>query len=103
MNRMKRVYVVCATGVATSTVLRMKIDGFLHRRGIDAQVTQFRVTELSLSRLDADVIVATTSIPAEFAAVVPVINGIPLITGQGDERVLEKVLQVLEQADAQKT
>jgi galactitol PTS system EIIB component len=95
----KRVYVVCATGVATSTILRMKIDEFLRLRGIDAQVTQFRVTELSPSRLDADVIVATTSMPHEFAEVVPVINGIPLITGQGEDQALQRLLDILEQTD----
>jgi PTS system galactitol-specific IIB component len=97
---MKRVYVVCATGVATSTILRMKIDEFLRVRGIDAQVTQFRVTELSPSRLDADVIVATTSVPEELAEVVPVINGIPLITGQGEDQALQRLLHILEHTDS---
>lgn len=92
----KKVYVVCATGIATSTMLRVKIEAFLQDHGVDVQLSQHRVTELSPSRLDADVIVATTGMPDEFADVVPVVNGLPLITGQGEGDTLQKLLEILQ-------
>lgn len=96
MARKKKVYIVCATGIATSSMLRVKIEDFLRRKGIDATVNQYRVTELTPSRVDADVIVATTGMPAEFTRVVPVINGVPLITGKGEKEVLQELLDVLQ-------
>lgn len=92
---MKTVYVVCATGIATSTMLRLKIAEFLEERGIEANVLQFRVAELSPDRVDADAIVATTEIPREFKKVTKVINGLSLITGIGQDKTLEELARAL--------
>ncbi len=92
---MKTVYLVCATGIATSTMLRMKVEEFLAEQGIQASVYQFRVTELNPARIDADVIIATTGLPADFAETVPVINGVPLITGVGQDKTFEELLSIL--------
>ena len=96
---MKTVYVVCATGIATSTMLRLKVEQFLEERGIQARVLQYRVTEISPERLDADVILATTDIPPEFEDKTTVINGISLITGIGQSETLEQLAQALEEKD----
>lgn len=92
---MKKVYVVCAAGVATSTMVRLKVEAFLREKGIAALVTQHRVSELSVDRLDADAIVATTGMPSEFGAVVPVLNGVSLLTGIGQQAVLDELALVL--------
>jgi PTS system galactitol-specific IIB component len=92
---MKKVWVVCATGVATSTMVRLRVEQYLADHGIPAVVTQYRVSELSADRLDADAIVSTTGMPDEFSAAVPVINGVPLLTGIGDDAVLEHLTTVL--------
>ena len=92
---MKKIYLVCATGIATSTMLRIKIENYLQENGIKVGVNQYRVTELHPDRIDADVIVSTTEIPAEIKAKVPVISGLPLITGIGEEEVLEKVAEII--------
>jgi PTS system galactitol-specific IIB component len=92
---MKTVYVVCATGIATSTMLRLKVERFLEERGIEAKVLQYRVTEISPERTTADVILATTEIPPEFEKVTTVINGISLITGIGQTATLEQLAQIL--------
>jgi len=92
---MKTVYVVCATGVATSTMMRLKVEKFLDEQGIEARVLQYRVTELSPKRMNADVILATTEIPSEFHEITKVINGISLITGIGQSETLQELAQVL--------
>jgi PTS system galactitol-specific IIB component len=94
---MKTVYVVCATGIATSTMLRLKVEKFLEEKGIQARVLQYRVTEISPDRMQADVILSTTDIPPEFEDVVPIINGISLITGIGQSETLENLAQILEE------
>ena len=94
---MKTVYVVCATGIATSTMLRLKVERYLEEQGIEARVLQYRVTEISPERTKADVIVATTEIPPEFEKVAPVINGISLITGIGQSATLENIARALQE------
>ena len=93
---MKTVYVVCATGIATSTMMRLKVEKYLEEQGIEARVLQYRVTEISPERTKADVIVATTEIPAEFEKVATVINGISLITGIGQSATLESLARALQ-------
>jgi PTS system galactitol-specific IIB component len=92
---MKTVYVVCATGIATSTMLRLKVVNFLEEQGLEARVLQYRVTELSPDRMEADIILATTEIPPEFDKMARVINGISLITGIGQEETLQELAQAL--------
>ena len=92
---MKTVYVVCATGIATSTMLRLKVVDYLEARGIDANVLQYRVTEISPDRTEADVIVATCEIPPEFKKVTRVINGLSLITGVGEAKTLAEIARAL--------
>lgn len=92
---MKTVYVVCATGIATSTMIRLKIEKFLKDNGVDVQIAQYRVTELTPARVQADAIVATTGMPDEFSKVVPVVNGLSLITGVGEKETLQQLLDIL--------
>ncbi len=94
---MKTVYVVCATGIATSTMLRLKVERFLEEQGIQANVRQYRVTEISPERTNADVILATTEIPPEFEKVATVINGISLITGIGQTETLQNLARALQE------
>ena len=92
---MKSIYLVCATGIATSTMLRVKVEQFLEEKGIEAEVHQYRVAEMFPDRITADVILATTSMPPEVEEQFKVISGLPLLTGMGEEEVfieLEKVL-----------
>lgn len=92
---MKKVLVVCATGIATSTMVRMRVEEFLKERGIKAQITQYRVGELSADRIDADLIVSTSGMPPEFAEVVPVVNGVPFLTGIGEDAALKEIEEAL--------
>ncbi len=92
---MKKIFLVCASGIATSSMLRVKVQDYLEENGIDAVVTQFRIAELTPDRIDADVIVATTSIPPEIEEAFCCINGIPLLTGIGEEEVLEEIAKAL--------
>ena len=92
---MKTVYLVCATGIATSSMLRVKVQDFLESRGIDIEVFQYRVAEMFPERITADVIVATTSMPPEVTEKFTVISGLPLLTGIGEEETLEAIANAL--------
>jgi len=92
---MKTVYLVCATGIATSSMLRVKVQDYLESKGIDIEVFQYRVAEMFPERIHADVIVATTSMPPEVTEKFTVISGLPLLTGIGEEETLEAIANAL--------
>ena len=51
---MKRILVVCGTGVATSTVVVGKIREHLKSRGVEADIQQGKVMDLVRGEVDAD-------------------------------------------------
>lgn len=89
----KRVLIVCGTGVATSTMIADKVRRHLEQRGIDVKVDQTKVSELHRGAQGYDLIVATTQVPASVG--VPVVKGMPFLTGVGLDAALAEVEQKL--------
>jgi PTS system galactitol-specific IIB component len=89
----KKVLVICGTGVATSTVVAMKIKDFCESRGIAIAVTQGKVMDIVRGIAGYDLIVATTPIPATVQ--IPVIEGLSFLTGIGLDATLEKIAEAL--------
>ncbi|MDA8194901.1 MAG: PTS sugar transporter subunit IIB [Thermaerobacter sp.] len=90
-----KVLIVCGTGIATSTMVATKVREFLDKNGYAAvRVQQGKVMDL-LGSFEADVIVATTQVPGTVK--VPVINGIPLLTGMGAQQVFDELARLLPQ------
>ncbi len=90
---MKRVLIICGTGVATSTVVAMKVRDHLADQGIAAQVDQGKVMDLLSGDVSADLIVATTEVPSTVQ--IPVVAGLPLITGVGEQAVFDEIDRAL--------
>lgn len=90
---MKRVLIICGTGVATSTVVAAKVRDHLAAESIPATVTQGKVMDLVSGTVEADLIVATTEVPA--SVTVPVVRALPLLTGVGEEGVLQEIAAAL--------
>lgn len=90
---MKKVLVICGTGVATSTVVAVKIQEHCTSQGIQISVTQGKVMDLVNGIEGYDLIVATTPIPESVK--IPVIQGISFLTGIGVERTLEDIVNAL--------
>ena len=90
---MKKVLIICGTGVATSTVVASKVRDHLTAEGIGAEVVQGKVMDLVGGGAEADLIVSTTEVPAGIT--VPVIRALPLLTGIGQEEVLDQIADAL--------
>lgn len=86
---MKRILVICGTGVATSTVVVSKIREHLQAKGLQARIEQGKVMDLVNGTVDADLIVATTEVPAKVT--VPSIAALPLLTGVGEDAVYAQI------------
>lgn len=89
----KKVLVICGTGIATSTVVAIRIREFCATRNIPVEVSQGKVMDIVRGIEGYDLIVATTPIPSKVN--IPVIQGLPFLTGVGVEATLEKIAQAL--------
>jgi PTS system galactitol-specific IIB component len=90
----KRVLVICGTGVATSTVVATKVRDHCLAQGIDVTVTQGKVMDLLSGVHGVDLIVSTTQVPS--SVTVPVVAGLPFLTGVGVDAALADVVRHLE-------
>jgi len=90
---MKTVLVACGTAIATSTVVASAIEEAAKKAGIPIHVKQCKVTEIPSQVAGADLIVTTTQISQDYG--VPVIQGLPFLTGIGKDKALEEILDAL--------
>lgn len=95
MAQRVKVLVVCGTGVATSTVVASRVRDHLSTRPDAARfdVGQGKVADL-LGGGDADLVVATTAVPA--AVTTPVVPAVPLLTGIGADGVYAQIDAVID-------
>lgn len=90
----KTVIVSCGTGIATSTVAAKAIEDACKEAGIKVVTKQCKAAEISVY-LDqgADLIVTTSQI--RFDPGIPVVNGLPFLTGIGKDKVIADILEIL--------
>lgn len=94
----KNILFVCATGIATSTAVANKVMDYLRDNGVTGVTYhQTNVASLNANSDDADLIVSTTSVPYELN--IPVISGLPLITGIREEKVLKEILEEVQKGE----
>ncbi|WP_434520460.1 PTS sugar transporter subunit IIB [Pediococcus sp. M21F004] len=92
---MKKMMIMCGSGVATSTVVTGKIKTWLESEGqLDkVKLYQSKVAEEVNHIDDYDIIVSTTLVPENIKD--RVINGVPLLTGIGADRVFSEIKKEL--------
>ncbi|MEK3857258.1 PTS sugar transporter subunit IIB [Cytobacillus sp. FSL H8-0458] len=88
---MKKLLIMCGTGIATSTIVTGKVKSWLEENNLQTKVKLFqsKISE-ELGRIDEyDIIVSTTLVPDNIKS--KVIDGVPLLTGIGKEAMFEKI------------
>ncbi len=94
MEKTKVVLVSCGTAVATSTVVARAIEEACKKAGIRVMTRQCKASEVrGLVQQGADLIVTTTPIPKDIG--IPVIQGLPFLTGIGKDQVLKQIIDTL--------
>ena len=87
----KKVIVACGGAVATSTIAANAIVE-AKENNIDIEIAQVRISEIA-SNLPADLIVTTSKVKRDFG--VPLITGMPFVSGLGVDKTKAKILDVL--------
>ena len=90
-----RILCVCGTGIATSTVVNNGVGKMCKKHGIDYEIIQCKALEVSskLETFKPSIIVSTT--PISCKSTVPIVSGIPFLSGVGVEKMEEDIIAVL--------
>lgn len=88
----KKVIVACGGAVATSTIAANKVVELCKANGINVEICQIRISEIE-SNLPADLIVTTSKVKRDYG--VPLVTGMPFISGIGVEKTIEAILEIL--------
>lgn len=80
---MKKMLIMCGSGIATSTIVMGKVKQWLTEKGYDQEVQLFqsKIAEEINHIGDYDIVISTTVVPD--AVKDHVIMGLPLLTGIG--------------------
>ncbi|WP_087974277.1 PTS sugar transporter subunit IIB [Oceanobacillus rekensis] len=88
---MKKVLVICATGIATSTIIMARLTEWLKNENLldHVELHQGKVSEAFHVQQDYDFIVSATIVPDDLKE--KVIDGVPLLIGNGSEEVFDNI------------
>ncbi|MEW9121974.1 MAG: PTS sugar transporter subunit IIB [Thermotaleaceae bacterium] len=91
---MKRIIVACGSGVATSQTVASKVQDLCEQKGIRVEVDAVDIKSIDTYVKHCDLYISITPyVKNDFG--VPVISGIPFLTGVGIEQTMEEVIKVL--------
>lgn len=91
---MKRILVACGNGIATSTVVASKVKEYLASQGVDAETTQTKLMEVPGKVEGYDLLVTTGQFEGQTGGV-PVVKGMPILTGIGADQTMKEILNHL--------
>lgn len=92
-----RVLTVCGTGIATSTVAAEKCKQLLMERGLNVDVLECKVAEVTgqISVFQPHAVVPTTMVSDSALSGVKRFSGLPFITGVGMEKAADEIMAYL--------
>lgn len=90
----KKVYTVCGSGVATSVMCAKKIEEYCKDHGVAVEVTPISFGQLSGDAIEADIVVSVNS-KLDLNSSIPVVSGVSLLTGIGEEDTLAEIVAIL--------
>ena len=90
----KKVIVACGGAVATSTIAANKVVELCKKNGIDVEICQIRISEIESNLSGAVLIVPTSKVKRDYG--LPVITGMPFISGVGMVKTEAAILKVLQ-------
>ena len=93
---MKRIFVACGSGVATSQTVASKIQSMCEDEGLDVSVEAVDIKSLESIIDQCDIYVSIVSDNADEWDV-PTIKGIPFLTGVGMDEEFEKLKELIEE------
>lgn len=89
----KTVVIACGAGLATSSMVRDKIEEVLSENNIRATIIQSTLNELEGYDDKADLFITTMKINSAYTT--PVVHGSAFLTGINEDTVAEQIIEIL--------
>ena len=90
---MKKVVIACGAGLATSSMVKDKVETLLKANGIVFKTIQCTLNEVENYDEEADLIITTMKVRKKYRA--PVITGSAYLTGHNEDSVTAQILDIL--------
>jgi galactitol PTS system EIIB component len=96
------VLAVCGSGVVSSSMIAQKLEDILKPLGVEPNVIGLLPTSVQsyVERGGIDFVVSTSPIPGTIT--VPVVKGVALLTGFGEDECIEEIRRVTKEVIAKK-
>ncbi len=97
------VLAVCGSGVVSSSMIAQKLEDILKPFGVQPRVIGLLPNSVQeyVDRGGIDFVVSTSPIPGTIS--VPVVKGVALLTGFGEEECIEEIKRVVKEILAKKS
>ena len=89
----KKIAVICGASIVTSTIIADKLKRLLDEQNVQAEISKGLTSEADKLAKNADLIVTTAFLRTDYG--IPVVNGVPFLTGVGVEKTIEQILDIL--------
>lgn len=90
---MKKIVIACGAGLATSSMVKDKVEDLLKNNGISFKTIQCTLNEVENHDADVDLIITTMKVRKKYKA--PVISGSAYLTGINEDVVTTQILNIL--------
>ncbi len=90
----KKIIVACGGAVATSTLAAEEIKELCQDNHIQLELVQCRINEIRTFVDGADLICTTAKMDQTFGDI-PIVHGMPFVSGMGIDQLKEKILSIL--------
>lgn len=91
---MQKIIISCGSGIATSTMVAVAVKSILESLNKDMNIIKCSVQEIQSHIDGAVLIVSTAQVP--FETEVPVVSGVPFLTGVGKDKTIEEIKNILQ-------
>ena len=91
---MQKIIISCGSGIATSTMAAVAVKGILESLNKDMAIIKCSVQEIQSHIDGAILIVSTAQVP--FKTDIPVVSGVPFLTGVGKDKTIEEIKNILQ-------
>lgn len=90
---MKKIVIACGAGLATSSMVKDKVEEVLKKNNIKVKIIQCTLTEVDTYDGDIDLIITTMKVRKKYES--PVISGSAYLSGVNEDAITKQIIDIL--------
>lgn len=90
---MKKIVIACGAGLATSSMVKFKIESILKEHGIRFETIQCTLTEVDNYDGEVDLIITTMRVRKKYQS--PLVSGSAYLSGVNEDMVTQQIVEIL--------